>query len=1203
MAIEAVRQLEDPTRESAGYCFSNTTFCKALVIPSTGSVEVQFCLRPAREKSGEFLAWSDFRICAYEKGVWSDICCGAIATKYGKDHQQSAWDLDLERRDAQYRFDYENSAKICNREMDSKHLYQNLEKIGLVYGPSFQAIRNIRYNHEGEALGIVNLHEWMAETVQNEIQPHLIHPAALDAIFQVTFAGLSQGGSVSIPTMVPTTIRKLWIFKPEKRSNDEANLKVHVKARSIGFRNAESSILAIDARNGTPTVVGGIETTSIIGSDSSMTLANGPRRLCYVVDWKPDMDLLEDNQISSYCASQANARFEVSESMVLDNYLACYLALIIVESEPLSKNMELEKPHLLRYTEWIQHQISKNKTPYLAGLPIALESMHAREKYLMELFDKIEKRNVEGKVIARIGRNLQSILKGEIDALELLFSDKIMNDYYRFTHDGTAAFQKLALHLDALVHKKPNMRFLEIGAGTGGATIDILRTLAPQGSENQDDETPGIPRFTDYTFTDISPAFLESAKERFNAYGDRILFSILNIEQDPLQQAFESGAYDVIVASNVLHATASLRTTLENTRKLLKPGGKLILYELIDPHSILPGFIFGLFPGWWLSTEDYRQLGPLINEENWHNVLSQSGFSGIDTAHRGYIGNDRHVCSVIISTAVRAIPTPTPVKTMTDASLVTSRTIVIITGDSPRQLPIARQIKSMLEEANSCQCRIVPLKTVASIDIGGADCIFLPELEEPFLSGICTEAYACFQNICASVHGLLWLTTSSDQSAAHPANNMIHGMSRCLQGENTNLKVITLAAEQLQHTSLIARNVSKVFAATLGSLSEEFETEYSEKEGLLCINRVTRAAYIDRHVYSKTNTQTAQPRAFSQDHSEPVKLTIGAPGLLDTLQFIQDPIARQPIACDEIEVQVKASGLNFRDVLIALGQDSADYIGCECAGIVSQVGKDTNFEIGDRVCCLLAGSMATYARCKAFAAIKIPDDMSFTKGAAAMVVYATAYYALVTRARMQRGDSILIHSGAGGLGQASIQLAQLLGASDIYVTVGSSEKSKLVQDLYNIPENHIFSSRTQDFAHRIKALTNGRGIDIIVNSLAGEALRASWDCIAPMGRFLETGKKDIFSFGKLPMFPFSRNATYSGIDLFYLLRSADSVVQDVLQAVMILLKDKKISVPFPLDVYRASQIEEAFRCMQSGKSKGKLVIEFGDNDIVPVCFS
>jgi len=619
----------------------------------------------------------------------------------------------------------------------------------------------------------------------------------------------------------------------------------------------------------------------------------------------------------------------------------------------------------------------------------------------------------------------------------------------------------------------------------------------------------------------------------------------------------------------------------------------------------MPGFMFGLLSGWWLGeflsplrpetthcflgTEENRRWGPMVTEKDWHVYLTECGFSGVDIALRDYEEEQHHESSVLVSTALQAIQSPS----------ILPKPIIVPTEDSPLQYAIAGQLKARLEMMGCPACEIVSLPGIGFTNLDQTTCIFLPELEQPFLYEITAENYTTLQKIISSVEGLLWTSVSNSESARNPTTGMITGFSRCIRGEDNRLKFATLGLQDVQDVSSVVHNIAKVFQKTFITTSVDCEPEFAELNGMLCVSRVVEANYLNRHILLRTRMQVPELRAFRQRPLRRLKLSIGSPGLLDSLQFVDDAEAFLPIALDEIEVEVKASGVNFRDVLIALGQNEADFLGIECAGVVTQVGERSDFQIGDRVCCMVEGSLRTYVHCKAITACRIPDEMTFQSAAAIPVLYPTALYALNYSARMKDGESVLIHSGAGGLGQASIQLAKLLNA-DIFVTVGTEDKKKFLMNTYDIPEDHIFSSRTPSFAQGIKRMTNGRGVDVIINSLAGEALRTTWECIAPCGRFIETGKKDICSFGNLPMSPFSKNVTFAAVDLAYLYHNANHVIRDLMQAVMTLMKEKKITLPKPLEVYSGSQIEDAFRFMQSGKSKGKMVIEFHDDDMVPV---
>ena len=232
------------------------------------------------------------------------------------------------------------------------------------------------------------------------------------------------------------------------------------------------------------------------------------------------------------------------------------------------------------------------------------------------------------------------------------------------------------------------------------------------------------------------------------------------------------------------------------------------------------------------------------------------------------------------------------------------------------------------------------------------------------------------------------------------------------------------------------------------------------------------------------------------------------------------------------------------------------------------------------------------------AVAQIPDQLTFSVAASVPIVFCTAYYALVELARLQEGESVPIHSGAGGVGQAAIQTARLCKA-EIFVTVGTEEKKRFLTERYGTAEDHIFSSRNTMFATVL--LEKVGGVDVVLNSLSGEGLRASWECIKPFGRFVELGKTDILSREGLSMAPFSRNITFSSVDLELVIDKAKPVMRKTFKAVIELLTRKQ--APFQaldLQVYRLPEIGKAFRLLQGGKSIGKVVVEVADDDVVPV---
>lgn len=211
----------------------------------------------------------------------------------------------------------------------------------------------------------------------------------------------------------------------------------------------------------------------------------------------------------------------------------------------------------------------------------------------------------------------------------------------------------------------------------------------------------------------------------------------------------------------------------------------------------------------------------------------------------------------------------------------------------------------------------------------------------------------------------------------------------------------------------------------------------------------------------------------------------------------------------------------------------------------------------------------------------------------------TAWHALHHIERVQPGETVLIHSGAGGTGQAAIQLAQHMGAT-IFTTVGMERKKGFLAKWYNIPENQIFSSRDTVFVKSIKRLTSGVGVDVVLSSLSGEGLTASWECIAPYGRFIEIGKEDILLHSKLQMSHFAQNVMFTAVDVAAMSHERPLMVRRALEAIFPLVEEGILTPAEPIQIYGVSEIENAFRHIQSGKSSGKAVVELRPDDYVQV---
>ena len=286
--------------------------------------------------------------------------------------------------------------------------------------------------------------------------------------------------------------------------------------------------------------------------------------------------------------------------------------------------------------------------------------------------------------------------------------------------------------------------------------------------------------------------------------------------------------------------------------------------------------------------------------------------------------------------------------------------------------------------------------------------------------------------------------------------------------------------------------------------------------------------------------------------------------------------------------------------MAAMGQIPDSKLGFDAAGLVRRVGSAvTKFKVGDKVAMCSHGAHRTLHRGPEGFCASIPGGMSFEQAASVPVIHGTAWNALVRLARVQKGQSILIHAAAGGVGQAAIQIARHFEL-EIFATVSSETKRQLLRDNYGIPDDHIFNSRALSFVKGIKRMTNGRGVDVVLNSLSGEALRQTWHCIAPFGYFIEIGLRDILANTGLDMAPFKQDATFTFFNLNHLERSRPDILATIIEGAFDFFR-RGISRPVePIISYPICKVESALRLMQAGKYMGKLVFTWGDDDVVPV---
>lgn len=477
-----------------------------------------------------------------------------------------------------------------------------------------------------------------------------------------------------------------------------------------------------------------------------------------------------------------------------------------------------------------------------------------------------------------------------------------------------------------------------------------------------------------------------------------------------------------------------------------------------------------------------------------------------------------------------------------------------------------------------------------------------------------SDVYLALKHIVPLSKSVMWVTLPpedmlGDKEISPSTNAISLGLSRTIRNENPDMQFITLSFDCELYgpggRMATSRAIAQAFQqGRLIPASYEPEYHFGNLRGLnvLQIPRMTHTIKGTPQVSDPSDAVQTIKRPFRCSGHQDLILTVTSPGLLDTLIFVPDPSTETLLRPHEILITPAYAGLNFLDVLTALGRiPQISTLGVEAAGTVLTSGSESDLRPGDRVAVLTDGTLRSQVRADYRSSVRIPNSLSFRDAASIPGTACTAYRALLDIARLEAGETVLIHAGAGATGQMAIQVSQHIGA-EIFVTVGSERKRKLVSETYEIPNDHILHSRDASFVPALKRMTNGRGVDVVLNSLAGALLDAAWtEIVAPFGRWVELGKRDILDNNALSMRPLLQNVTFSCVDLSGIWRQRPKMMRRLLENVFNLVAEGVIRPVSPVGEFGISNVEGAFRSLQNGQDGGKVVVNMDASEQVMAC--
>ncbi|KAK2740618.1 polyketide synthase, partial [Colletotrichum kahawae] len=507
---------------------------------------------------------------------------------------------------------------------------------------------------------------------------------------------------------------------------------------------------------------------------------------------------------------------------------------------------------------------------------------------------------------------------------------------------------------------------------------------------------------------------------------------------------------------------------------------------------------------------------------------------------------------------------------------------------SPRNLDVIRlsrgaadlepSLKEQLETSGWSITQRTDLSAIHSLS-ADSTVLILDELHAPILTSIDEGQWSSLKTLVSSGRPLLWVTKGAQLKVTDPNLALAYGLFRVARREDANVKITVLDVE-----SNIGPNTAWAIKSILETIRDSgtsgvkgaIETEFTERNGVLYVHRVVPDLGVNE--FKRAEQEGSEPVLGRLHESKAaVQLRSERVGTFQSLTWNETDVSEVPVEEGTIEVDVFAVGVNFKDVAVAMGivPENEYTIGYEAAGIVKRLGPGvTKFQEGDRVCFLNGGSYANRLQVPIGRAHVIPDWMSFEDAATIPSVYLCSIYSLFDIANLKEGQ--------------------------IYVTVGTEEKRQFLEENYGIPRSRMFSSRNTTFAKDILAATNGRGIDVIINSLTGELLDASWRIIADGGTLVEIGKKDIVDRNTLSMEPFDRNASFRAMDFSYTQDIRDPLIARLLGEIFALVNSGHIKPIHPITTFGFDAVPAALAYIRNGRHIGKVVISDGSKKDVQV---
>ncbi|PHH79873.1 hypothetical protein CDD82_2127 [Ophiocordyceps australis] len=1099
MAMEGLKQVAASQEALEGIHIRDVVFSHAIQFPQgVEQVETQLTLfnepqRPVADLS----RWSRFRVFVIDNGSYLECCSGHIKAVVEERHGDGvAFSGPWSSRDW-----FQHISDACLS--DDQNGYNNTSRERLSgYGQASRGLSRIRLGNNGEAVAQLKTDGWLASSDACFGPVYSIHPAAMACLLQLAEHTMSKLNA-NIGTMLPVRVSSIWVGCRNKALTC-GSLSIFGQSQLRGSRLALIDVAGTAQGSSRPVVyLQGVQAT-LMNKDSEPR----PRRLCTRLVWKPDVDMMSQHELFRHCTAhrpcQEADEVEAYQRLTLAIMVFIEEALLFVEGEKMYSKLE---PHIQAFVEWMKYQQGRLCNGEMVfdykRVQVLVEDAEERER----LVSQVESHRVDGRFLMLVGRNLMSILRGQVDGLHLIFHSGLVEEYYQQILANAHVAYPCSRYVDLASFKNPSMKIIEIGAGTGGQTLGLLKAMS----------SDGVMNWERYDFTDVSASFFGHARANLGEYGAKVAFKVFDISKDPATQCLEAATYDMVVASHVVHVTRRLGQALRHLRRLLKAGGKLLLFETTRP-DVPTAFASGLFRDWWKPLQDETRSphSPCLSVEQWHDELERSGFSGVDLEIPGQAEEATRFSSFMVSTAVEA-------RGEECAEKRDSRRHVKLVVDErvEAQGEIAGLVREQLF-ARGIACSQASLGQLAKQTATRVErtTVFLLELDSIFLDSMCESEYEELQAVLVREATVVWVTRRASRGASEPRHGLADGLGRALMSEDWTRKFVTLSLDAW-HGGKVAQVVCEVAQRVGDTPVDRLETAHVGRDGTLVVGRVVPDAAMDAVVAQAMLSRQVSRVALADGRR--MALSMEEQGDTCGWSEAEDEQHGEPLAADEVEVRVCAICLLNRGCC-----RGSQAVALTCAGSVERAGEASGFQAGQRLCLVSPSAAATVVRVRAKAAARFPSAWTFAEAACMASALWTAYHALVRVARVEPGERVLVHPGASFEGQVMVQVAQALGAKVFASAASAQERDELAQELRLSPGAILVGSSAD-------------AVDVLVGHGQGDDFV---QCVAPLGRLVDTCAKQSTAAAA------KANVSATRVDMAELLASKSGVAYQCFEKAM-----------------------------------------------------